>query len=115
MDAYIVLDLETTGLSPQQDRILEIGALKVEEDRITDRYQTLINPDLQIPYAVQRLTGITQAMAEQGENRKRESATFWISAGICRFWAIIFCSITVLCAVKRRRWDGTLKKQGRIL
>ena len=67
MDAYIVLDLETTGLSPQQDRILEIGALKVEEDRITDRYQTLINPDLQIPYAVQRLTGITQAMAEQGE------------------------------------------------
>ena len=76
MDAYIVLDLETTGLSPQQDRILEIGALKVEEDRITDRYQTLINPDLQIPYAVQRLTGITQAMAEQGEKPEKGIGDF---------------------------------------
>lgn len=76
MDAYIVLDLETTGLSPQQDRILEIGALKIEEDQITDRYQTLINPDLQISYAVQRLTGITQAMAEQGEKPERGIGDF---------------------------------------
>ena len=44
MDAYIALDLETTGLSPKSDRILEIGAARVLNGVVEARYSTLINP-----------------------------------------------------------------------
>ena len=42
MENYVALDLETTGLSPKNDRILEIGAVKIEEGRETGRIATLI-------------------------------------------------------------------------
>lgn len=66
MKSCIVLDLETTGLQPRTDRILEIGALKIEDGQETDSYHVLINPQMQIPYRIQELTGISQAMAEAG-------------------------------------------------
>ena len=44
MENYVALDLETTGLSPKNDRILEIGAVKIEEGRETGRIATLIDP-----------------------------------------------------------------------
>ena len=47
---YIALDLETTGLHPSEDRILEIGAVKVVNGEITDRYETLVNPGMAIRY-----------------------------------------------------------------
>ncbi|MBD9157390.1 MAG: 3'-5' exonuclease, partial [Lachnospiraceae bacterium] len=46
MKNYIALDLETTGLHPSEDRILEIGAVKVVNGEITDRYETLVNPGM---------------------------------------------------------------------
>lgn len=60
--AYIVLDFETTGLSPQVDRVIEIGAVKVMSGEITDRYQTLINPRFRIPSVITQITGITNQM-----------------------------------------------------
>ena len=42
IDSYIALDLETTGLSPSEDRILEIGAVKVKDGSICERYETLV-------------------------------------------------------------------------
>ncbi len=62
----VVVDLETTGLRPANDRILEIGAVRVEHGEICATYEKLINPRMQIPYRVQELTGITQDMAERG-------------------------------------------------
>ena len=47
-DSYIALDLETTGLSPAEDRILEIGAVKVIDGEIRETYGTLLNPGLRI-------------------------------------------------------------------
>ncbi|MGI6007753.1 MAG: PolC-type DNA polymerase III [Ruminococcus sp.] len=76
MNSYVVLDLETTGLAPDRDRILEIGALKIEDDCLTDRCSMLINPEVQIPYTVQNLTGITQAMAETGEKPEKALKDF---------------------------------------
>ena len=61
---YIVLDLETTGLSPEWDSIIEIGAIKVENSLITDVYQQLINPGFPISSFIQDLTGITNNMLE---------------------------------------------------
>lgn len=62
MDAYIALDLETTGLSPKSDRILEIGAVRVVNGMVEEKYSTLINPRMEIPLKVTKLTGITRDM-----------------------------------------------------
>ena len=59
---YVVLDLETTGLSPSWDRIIEIGALKVKDGCIIDKYQTLIYPERKIDSFIEQLTGITNEM-----------------------------------------------------
>ena len=65
MDAYIALDLETTGLSPKSDRILEIGAARVLNGAVEARYSTLINPRMEIPAKITELTGITQEMVKE--------------------------------------------------
>ena len=59
----IVLDFETTGLSPNQgDRAIEIGAVRVEQGVITDRFQRLMNPGQRINSFIEDYTGITNAM-----------------------------------------------------
>jgi len=59
---YVVLDLETTGLSPSWDKIIEVGALKVKEGCIIDKYQTLVYPGGEINSFIEQLTGITNEM-----------------------------------------------------
>ena len=56
---FIALDLETTGLDNARDAIIEVGAAKFQDDRIIDRYSTLVNPGRPIPYEITQLTGIT--------------------------------------------------------
>lgn len=58
-DDYIVLDTETTGLSPQNDRVIEVSAYKYENGVLTDTFVTLINPGRKIPYRITEITGIT--------------------------------------------------------
>ena len=58
----VVFDIETTGFSAQKDRIIEIGAVKVIEGKIVDRYSTFVNPDIPIPYKIENLTHITDDM-----------------------------------------------------
>ena len=65
-DSYIALDLETTGLNPASDRILEIGAVKVRNGKITATYETLVNPGMKIGPRIEELTGITDEMAAGG-------------------------------------------------
>ncbi len=63
MSRYAVIDFETTGMSPALGaRATEIGICLVERGRIVDSYQSLINPGQPIPYDIQQLTGITNAM-----------------------------------------------------
>ena len=61
---FIALDLETTGLDPETDQIIEIGVVKFQGDRNIDTFHTLVNPHCPIPYRVRWLTGITQAELE---------------------------------------------------
>lgn len=62
-DTVIVLDFETTGLSPDHgDRAIEIGAVRIEHGRITDRFQQLMNPGRRISSFIEGYTGITNAM-----------------------------------------------------
>lgn len=61
-NTFVVFDLETTGFSPVNNRIIEIGAVKVEGGEITGRYSAFVNPDVPIPFEIEKLTGINDAM-----------------------------------------------------
>ena len=61
-DTYVVFDIETTGFSSVQDRIIEIGALKVEYGEITGHFSEFVNPKIPIPYRITQLTSITDEM-----------------------------------------------------
>ena len=63
MEVVAVIDFETTGLSPAQgDRATEVAAVIVEDGRVVDRYQSLMNAGVRIPAFIEALTGISNAM-----------------------------------------------------
>ena len=59
---YNILDFETTGLSPSLERVIEVGAVKVEGGIVKAHFESLINPGRIIPYQITQITGITTAM-----------------------------------------------------
>ncbi len=80
MNIRAVIDFETTGLSPGMGaRPTEIAIVLVDSGTIIDRYQSLMNPGVPIPYDIQRLTGITDKMVKAApsvESVMREAAKF---------------------------------------
>lgn len=63
-DRYIAVDLETTGLDAKRDRIIEIGAVRVENGQKTASFHTMINPRRALEERIVRLTGISDEMVE---------------------------------------------------
>jgi DNA polymerase-3 subunit epsilon len=62
-DTVIVLDFETSGLSPDRgDRTIEVGAVRVEAGKITERFQSLMNPGIRVSGFIENYTGITNRM-----------------------------------------------------
>lgn len=61
---YIVFDIETTGLSVTQNKIIEIAAVKMQDDKEVDRFATFVNPHERIPYNIQQLTNINDDMVK---------------------------------------------------
>ncbi len=84
---YVVFDIETTGFSPSKDRIIEIGAVKVTDGKITEKFSTFVNPQIPIPFEIEKLTGITDSMVLDAED---------ITAVLPKF--LEFCSDAVLVA-----------------
>ncbi|MFT4304590.1 MAG: PolC-type DNA polymerase III [Candidatus Woesearchaeota archaeon] len=64
MQNYVILDIETTGLSKHYDKITEIAAVKVSNGIIVNEFQTLINPERKIPSFITKLTGINNEMVK---------------------------------------------------
>ena len=60
----VVFDLETTGFSPVNNRIIEIGAVKIEDGEITGHFSTFVDPGIPIPYRIEHLTHISDAMVK---------------------------------------------------
>jgi len=59
---FVAIDLETTGLDPERDRITEIGAVRFNDDgEEVEAFETLVNPGREIPFFIERLTGITNS------------------------------------------------------
>ncbi|MBQ3514722.1 MAG: 3'-5' exoribonuclease [Lachnospiraceae bacterium] len=70
MDSFIVYDLETTGIDPLKNEIIEIGALKVCKGVVVDTFSCFINPHIPLPREIVALTGITQSMVEGGLEKR---------------------------------------------
>ncbi len=60
--SFVVFDIETTGFSAEKNKIIEIGAVKVMDGAIVDRFSTFVNPDVPIPFEIEKLTGINDSM-----------------------------------------------------
>ena len=63
-NTYVAIDVETTGLNPSNDRIIEVAAITFRENAILDEYSSLVYPAQEIPAFITKLTGITQDMVE---------------------------------------------------
>jgi len=76
-DSYVVLDLETTGLNPDRDEIIEIGAVKVSEKVVTERFHSLVMTSRLIPDMVTTLTGINnELLAAEGKPMEEVLSSF---------------------------------------
>ena len=67
-NTYVVFDLETTGISAAKHKIIEIGAVKVADGKIVDRFSTFVNPERPIPFSIEQLTGINDGMVLDSPN-----------------------------------------------
>ncbi len=67
-DDFVVFDIETTGFSPVKNRIIEIGAVKISQGKITERFSSFVNPHVPIPFEIERLTGIKDEMVADAED-----------------------------------------------
>ena len=66
MRDYVAFDLETTGLSPEEDQIIEIGAVKIRDGKISGKYNCIIHPEIEVSDFIINLTGISREMLSQG-------------------------------------------------
>jgi len=62
MNSYVAVDLETTGLNPKTDKIMEIGAIKVVDGQVAEEFHTMVHPRRQLEEEIVELTGIGDEM-----------------------------------------------------
>ncbi len=75
-DNFVIVDLETTGLSPQNGEIIEIGAIKVKNNKVVDKMDVFVRPSRPLSYFTTKLTGITNEMVDEGLSLKEALKVF---------------------------------------
>lgn len=73
---YTVIDIETTGLDPLKDDIIELGALRVREGQIASKFSVLVKTDKLLPQSISDLTGLTQTNLQAGSSLHRAMSEF---------------------------------------
>ncbi|MBI4985254.1 MAG: 3'-5' exonuclease [Rhodocyclales bacterium] len=108
MERVAVIDFETTGLSPDHgDRATEIAAVLLEDGRVVDRYQSLMNAGVRIPPFIAELTGITDAMVRQAPPAAAVMAAVADFVGDTPL-------VAHNAAFDRKFWDAELARIGRV-
>ena len=80
-ETFVVFDIETTGFSPVTNRIIEIGAVKVKAGEIVERFSTFVNPEVPIPFEIEKLTGINDSMVMEAQTIETVLAEFLAFVG----------------------------------
>lgn len=78
---YVVFDLETTGVNPATDAIIEISAIRVRKGKAVEEFSTLVNPGRSIPYGATRVNGITDEMVADAPETSVALKSFLAFAG----------------------------------
>lgn len=76
-DSYTIIDVETTGLDPAKDSLIEVAALKINNNEVIDSYSSLINPGFPISSFISELTGITNDQLATSPDAKNVLPTFY--------------------------------------
>ena len=80
--SVVVFDFETTGMSPQYgDRVIEVGAVRLEDGRQVDQFQSLLNPQIALSHFITDLTGISDAMLATAPDGQRVITDFHTFVG----------------------------------
>lgn len=103
-DTYVVFDIETTGFSPVNDKIIEIGAVKIQNGEVIDNFSHFVNPKRNIPYEITKLTSINNDMVKDAETIENLLPKF-----------MEFCKGCVLVAHNAAFDTGFIKKNCRDL
>ena len=80
-NSFLSVDLETTGLNPKIDKIIEIGAIKIADGKIIDTYETFVNPKRRLSSQIIKLTGITEKDLENAREPEEVISEFIEFAG----------------------------------
>ena len=91
-ERYIAFDVETTGLSPMNDKIIEVAAVLFENGEITQSYTSLVNPEVFVPYSATAINHITNEMVQ---NAPKENIVF---AELVEFLGDALKQQTAICA-----------------
>ena len=75
-DSFVIVDLETTGLSPKNSEIIEIGAIKVIDNKVVDTMDVFVRPSRPLSWFTTNLTGITNEMVDEGLSAKEALKVF---------------------------------------
>ncbi len=99
---FVVFDIESTGLDKKQCKVIEIGAVKVENGKITDRWSTFVNPGVKIPRNITDLTSITDSMVKDAQTFEEQIDGF-----------LKFCEGSVMVAHNANFDMGFMKEESK--
>lgn len=103
-DTYVSIDLETTGLNPKRDRIIEIGAIRVEQGQIVEEFSTFVDPGRKLEERITELTGIRDEDLADAPQLDEVFQNYWNLWENYRCWDTAFCLIILFekAAVDRK-------------